>query len=1003
VVGGENGEITMNRTGPKMALLVLALAWAGAARARDLFVDQKHPSACDTNAGTEAAPFKTIQPAVDQAKPDQIVYVKQGVYSDQVKLRTFGNPYYPPTLTAWKNDRVVIGSELRDLPSAEHWQPIPGHKSFEVKLPDDTPDDMLVILDGKPMATQYVAENVAEQANGLKCRDAPPDDAKLNWAIYRKSDRTLMVNTGDGNPAAMHKIQRARRIEPFQVTETAAYWQIKKLEFAWCNAGIGMYQSTGILVEDCFFHDIYRPAIFGTGRMGTIRRCNFLRCGFGVGGQHGLGGVIEDNLFVQCGMDIMEDIDNRLMNCREGGGVLRFTGGPAIAGIIRYNIIADCKGSIWHDCAGGGLRIIGNALWSNAHGNGVYNEFGVMDTLIMGNYFYHTSVASSYSARMTVADNFFDKGGLSWHNRDPWQLRNSFMTACGNAFTAVHMGYLGGADHGTLGLDPLCYSRAFVDHNRVRVLPNDYTLFRNEKDFCRTLEDIQQKYGWDLHGELKTSGQVYGTEISQEEVDAVDPDLTPESMGGSSVTFRVPWGRRAHLARPMLSDNQIAGVWPAAVEFVGTRMPSFFWRVADGDCSERTFKDQYTDMTSDMLWHPLSDAGYGLGVNHGSTWGVLAEDKYYDPKMHVEKEDFRAEQSSGNHWLMVRGVKPEEMAPAGTGWWTAWMAACPDARTRVSLKIYGKDLQPTAKAMPAVYMQFIDATGRNRTRAYLVGKDDQGVLHRSDLTSGSYGWTNVEVAVTAPTSAVRMALFLGIQPCKGELGFDDIAITTANGPKPAGDIEIVEANLPRIAKERMREINTLDLSKVANRTLADETTGTGKGWLNLGPDLDLRQFPTGDQNFGTVPFHILPNGRAAIVLQGNGKAGADLPQELTIPWGKKTEALYILSAAAFADEKRHEPVFEIELKYKDGATKTWAAWPQWMPDWLAEPVREFRGGFDTTAAYTVKLANGKKGTVYRTEWILDRAKADVPVESVTLRGTKNGVAAILGVTGVTQW
>ena len=643
----------------------------------------------------------------------------------------------------------------------------------------------------------------------------------------------------------------------------------------------------------------------------------------------------------------------------------------------------------------------GVPFWDNAHGNGVYNEYGIMDTFLMGNYFYHTGLRTSYSARVTAADNFFDSSGMNWCNRDPWQLRNSYMTARGNAFTNVHMGYLGGGDHGTLGLDSQCFGRAFVDYNRVRVLPNDYTLFRNDKEFCRTLEDIQKKYGWDLHGELKVAGQEYGTEPNPNTAPDPNNDLTPESMGGSTVTFRVPWGRRSHLARPMLSDNQVSGVWPAAVEFSGVRMPSFYWRVADGDCNERTFRRHDPDMTSDLQWHPCSDAA--APMNCGSMWYVCAEDKYNIPDMHIADEGARAECSNGNHWLMVRGVKPEEMPPSGTGWWTPWLAACPGAKTKISFKIYGKDIQPTAKATPVVYMQFIDATGRSRTRAYLVGGDGSGKVNHPELTKGTYDWTNVNVVVTAPKTAVRMALFLGIQPCAGEVGFDDIDIKTEDGPKPAGEIEIVEANLPAIAKERMREINYLDISKVATRTLADEKAGDGKGLFDLGPDLDLSKFPTGDQDFGTVPFHIIPEGKAAIVLKGNGKAGADLPEEVTIPWGKKNEAIYILYATTFADEKQHEPVFMIEVTYKDGTKKAWGAWPQWSPDWLAEPVREFRGIIETTAAHTVKLANGKKGTVYRVEWILDRAKADVPIESVSIREAKNGVAAIIGITGVTQW
>ena len=56
-----------------------------------------------------------------------------------------------------------------------------------------------------------------------------------------------------------------------------------------------------------------------------------------------------------------------------------------------------------------------------------------------------------------------------------------------------------------------------------------------------------------------------------------------------------------------------------------------------------------------------------------------------------------------------------------------------------------------------------------------------------------------------------------------------------------------------------------------------------------------------------------------------------------------------------------------------------------------------------TIQLTVPVGKDRKGTLYRSEWILDRAKHDVPVESITLRGADKGVPIILGFTGVTQW
>ena len=77
--------------------------------------------------------------------------------------------------------------------------------------------------------------------------------------------------------------------------------------------------------------------------------------------------------------------------------------------------------------------------------------------------------------------------------------------------------------------------------------------------------------------------------------------------------------------------------------------------------------------------------------------------------------------------------------------------------------------------------------------------------------------------------------------------------------------------------------------------------------------------------------------------------------------------------------------------------------PHILADWLAEPVRSFVEDWGTTAARTVPVGKNARGTIYRTEWLLDRAKHGVPVQSLVIRSTNKGVPIILGLTGVTQW
>jgi hypothetical protein len=957
------------------AILVSLLTLACPLQAKDYFVEQKNAVADDKNPGTEAKPFKTIQQAVDAAKPGDAVYVKAGVYPDSVNIRTSGTPNHPITLTAWKDDRVVVGAEPVDLPPAEQWKAVDGHKSYQVQLPPDTPKDVIVVLDGKAIVTE--------------AKDAPPNDDDLNWATYRASDRTLMVNTGEGNPAAMHKIQRGRNIEPFTVGVDASFWQIKKMEFAWSTTSFVLY-GTGILVEDCYFHDSWRIGFFLHARLCTIRRCNFFHSSLGASGA-GPSHLIEDCLFVQGGMEAVDDINARASrNLTDGGGGPIGFKGLSTGMIIRYNIIADSRGGLWHDGTSSGVRIIGNAFWNCS---GIYNEYGVNDTLAIGNYFYRACMSSSWSTRMTVVDNFFDNvfnGGVRWHNRDVWPLRYGYMTVRGNAFTGLHQGYLGGSDRGEDSLYPEGWARAFVDYNRARVLPNDWICFVGKTGILKSLEELQNKYGFDLHGEVKFC-------------EPKDNDLTPESMGGSTVTFRLPWGPRAHLARPMLADAKIDGKWPAVPEYSSGRMPAFFWRVVDGDYNPDTLAGQYSECDFELKWAPNCSAGYAQGENHGVSFYVGAEDKYPDPKMHIDGDANRSEMSSGNRWLVMRGVTSKEIPACGVGWWTPYLATAPGAKINVSFNIRTKDMAPTENGTAAVYMQFINARGQQRTRSWIIGLDEAGKTQRPELTKGSTDWTEVKQTITAPDTAVRMALFLGIRPSTGELNFDDINIKTDDGPKPQGDIEIVEALPPQIAKERMRDIIYLDLSKAANRSLVSPAAGDGKGWTDQGPDLDMRKFPTGDKNFGTVPFRLLSGDKAVLVLKGNGKAGADLSREVTIPvGGKKIEGLYVLYASAFLT-RENKALFKATVKYKDGTTTQRDIHPGILADWLAEPVRYFKDDYTTTAAYTVPVGKADKGTVYRTEWILDRAKHDVPVESITIEGTDKGVPLILGLTGVTQW
>ena len=741
----------------------LILVLAGVARSGELIVDQKHPQADDKNPGMEDRPFKTIQPAVDAAKPGDKIWIKQGGYEGFVMIAKSGTREKPITLSAWKDDHVQIGYVPRSLPVEGEWAPVKGSKSYQIRLKQDVPEDFLVLLNDKAILTWN--------------QDTPPKDEKVNWAAYRKSDRTLMFNAGGKNPSTLGKFEYGRKLRTPSAAqfalEVADYWIIRKLEFSHTTDGLWLHATSHCVVEDCFFNRCYRIALFMPGSDKTIiRRCNFYRCGCGVSGG-GIANIIEDNLLVECGMQPEEDIGAAIFpgyHNSEGGSPFMLKGNMLALQFL-HNTVSDNAGAgWWADCPNiQSCRLVGNAFWDN-YGGGVYNEDKVNDTITQGNCFYRNGAGSRVSTRWNVIDNLFFEGGVTWAEIDENPLRDGYMLLRNNAFIHPPQGYLSDfAINWGQTAYPEAFRNCIVDRNRIWATPGDVLI--NDGGTGRkykTLDDVRKEFQWELHGQVLPYAK---------EKDTVESVV--KAMGGSVVTYRVPWGKHSSEARPMLANAHAWTRWPGApLSNNPATLPNYFWRVADGQYDCDAMNNGWGRELFHSCWQPESidsPDGQPAGERLGCRWycdlegkfpaGI--EDKTVFCKGQLHIWGWRVGLSEGVAWLVMEGLHPEQMLPQGVGYWSPCLAAAPGAEITVSLKMRGKKLASDDKGSPVVWLQFTNSTGQHRQRVFLVGKDDQGKVRRPELTNGSYDWKKITSTITAPEGAVRMALFLGMRPARG--------------------------------------------------------------------------------------------------------------------------------------------------------------------------------------------------------------------------------------------
>jgi hypothetical protein len=133
----------------------------------EFYVDKDNVQANDSNPGTEEEPFATIQKAVSLAKAGDTVYIKDGVYFEQVSLPNNGTPDSPIIIRAFPGHSPIIdGSDSL----VATWEPYQGSiykttfaAAHQVVIEDDIPLNPVQTLSELTVAGSYYLAKSGEQ------------------------------------------------------------------------------------------------------------------------------------------------------------------------------------------------------------------------------------------------------------------------------------------------------------------------------------------------------------------------------------------------------------------------------------------------------------------------------------------------------------------------------------------------------------------------------------------------------------------------------------------------------------------------------------------------------------------------------------------------------------------------------------------------------------------------------------------------------------------------
>jgi hypothetical protein len=281
----------------KIGILIAFAILTSQVRANVYWVDQKFGA--DTQSmGTESQPYKTISRAAKGLRPGDMVFVRPGIYRENVQVRSSGTKEFPIQFVAEKPGTVIVTgadvlSAFERMSGEEPVYRVAWKHVFAIDVQNGKAIEQhpsgeplwgraeQVIVDGKQLLP---CANEASLRDAIRAKKIDPPLPHLGgpfngWFFADTTKHELLIALADGSDPNKHLVEASTRsqifgLSPFDGPGTVSFVQARGFVFRYA-ANFPQRPAVTLAGHDNLIEDCVIEAMAGQGVAvnGTLRNC----------------------------------------------------------------------------------------------------------------------------------------------------------------------------------------------------------------------------------------------------------------------------------------------------------------------------------------------------------------------------------------------------------------------------------------------------------------------------------------------------------------------------------------------------------------------------------------------------------------------------------------------------------------------------------------------------------------------------------------------------------